>query len=170
MDGDDDFGEFVASALPALLHFGHLLTGDRDAAEDLVQTALVKTLRAWRGVVRKDDPMAYVKRAMVTSRFTVWRRWGAHVSGDGVPEIAVDDGAGERAEHAAMIAALRGLPPRQRAVLVLRYYEDLPERDIAQLLGCRPGTVKSQAARGLATLRHRLAEAGDARDAKAVDR
>ncbi len=166
MQDDEAFREFVEAALPALLRFGHLLTGNREAAEDLVQTALMKTLRAWRGVVRKDDPLAYVKRAMVTGQYTSWRRWNARLADAAVPDLPVDDGSGERAERAAMLAALRHLPPRQRAVLVLRYYEDLSEQQIAAQLGCRPGTVKSQAARALATLNTVLSTGAD--DVEAV--
>ncbi len=115
MHDDAAFRKFVEGA-PPLLRFGHLLTGSREAVEDLVQTSLMKTQRAWPGVVRKDDPMACVKRATVTRQYRSWRRWNARLVDAGVPDLPIDDGTGDRAERAAMLAARRRLPPRQRAV------------------------------------------------------
>ncbi len=150
---EDSFGEFVAGALPGLLRFGHLLTGDPREAEDLVQEALARSLRRWRWV-RGDDPTAYVRKVMVNAHITSWRRWASRVQLGEAPGGGAEDPALQRSEEWDRLRrALARLPVRQRAVLVLRYYEDLPDARIADLMGCRPGTVKSQAARGLAALR-----------------
>lgn len=151
--GGESFGDFVAGSLPALLRFGHVLTGSPQEAEDLVQEALARSLRRWRRA-SVDNPVAYVRRVMVNTHLTRWRRWGSHVRLGDVPESAADDTGLQRTQDwDALRRALAQLPPRQRAVLVLRYYEDLPDLAIAALLGCQPGTVRSQAARGLAALR-----------------
>jgi RNA polymerase sigma-70 factor (sigma-E family) len=151
--GSRDFGEFVSGILPALLRFGHVLTGSPQEAEDLVQEALAKSLRRWRRV-SADDPVAYVRRVMVNTHLTRWRRWSSRVRLGEVPEIAADDARLSRSqEWDALRRALAQLPSRQRAVLVLRYLDDLPDAAIAALLGCQPGTVRSQASRGLAALR-----------------
>lgn len=154
MADDAGFAEFMQEALPALLRFGHVLTGDPSRAEDLVQAALVNTYARW-GRHEVTQPHAYVRRAMVNGYTSWWRRaWresplpqGWDVAAPDVPDAADRDPA---------LQALRLLPPRQRAVLVLRYYEDLSEAQIAEVLGCSPGTVKSQASKALHTLRSRL--------------
>ena len=157
--GGDSFADFAAWSLPALLRFGHVLTGDPQEAEDLVQEALAKCLRRWRHAAA-DDPVVYVRRVMVNTHLTWWRRWSARVRLGGVPEAAADDARLRRSDDWDMLRqALARLPPRQRAVLVLRYLEDLPDASIAALLGCSPGTVRSQAARGLAALRPLLTAA-----------
>jgi RNA polymerase sigma-70 factor (sigma-E family) len=149
----ESFGEFVAAALPSLLRFGHVLTGDPRAAEDLVQEALARTLRRWRAV-RHDNALAYVRKVMVNTHINKWRRWEARVQLGAVPDSTADDPALRRSEDWDQLRrALSRLPKRQRTVLVLRYFEDLSEAEIAQLMGCQPGTVKSQAARALAALR-----------------
>ncbi len=162
MAGDDrdrdGFDEFLARSLPGLLRFGHVLTGSPAEAEDLVQEALARCLRRWRRV-SVSDPVAYVRRTMINTHVTRWRRWEARVSLGPVPEIPADDvSLLRREEWDPLRRALASLPARQRAVLVLRYLEDLPDPAIAALLGCRPGTVRSQAARGLAALRPLLAQ------------
>jgi RNA polymerase sigma-70 factor (sigma-E family) len=149
----ESFGEFVAAALPGLLRFGHVLTGDSRTAEDLVQEALARTLRKWR-TVRHENAAAYVRKVMVNTHINRWRRWDARVQLGAVPESVGDDPALRRSEDWDLLRrALCRLPVRQRTVLVLRYFEDLPEAEIAHLMGCQPGTVKSQASRGLAALR-----------------
>jgi RNA polymerase sigma-70 factor (sigma-E family) len=149
----DGFGEFVAVALPGLLRFGHVLTGDPKQAEDLVQEALARSLRRWRSV-RREDALAYVRKVMVNINITRWRQWDARVQLGEVPECGAEDVTLRRSDDWDLLRrALRSLPVRQRTVLVLRYYEDLPEASIAELMQCRPGTVKSLAARGLASLR-----------------
>jgi RNA polymerase sigma-70 factor (sigma-E family) len=149
----DDFGEFIAASLPALLRFGYVLTGNPQEAEDLVQEALARSLRRWRRA-SADDPHAYVRRVMVNTHLTQWRRWGARVQLGDVPESVSPDGTLRQSEDWDVLRrALCRLPARQRAVLVLRYLEDLPDPAIAALLGCRDGTVRSLASRGLAALR-----------------
>ena len=160
---EDDFRSFVAARSPALLWFAHVLTGDRHAAEDIVQTALAKTAVGWSRVRRKENPEGYVRRAIVNTHLNALRRrpWREQPR-----ELLPEDDDSRHREHEladreAMWHALAGVPPRQRAVLVLRYYEDLSEADIADVLGCSRGTVKSQAAKGLLHLR-RLVQKEDA--------
>jgi RNA polymerase sigma-70 factor (sigma-E family) len=149
----DSFGDFVAEALPGLLRFGHVLTGDPREAEDLVQEALARSLRRWRWV-RGDDAVPYVRRAMVNTHISRWRTWQARVRLGTPPDDCADDPALRRSEEWDLLRrALVQLPVRQRTVLVLRYYEDLPDASIAELMGCTSGTVRSQASRGLAALR-----------------
>jgi RNA polymerase sigma-70 factor (sigma-E family) len=164
-----DFAAFVATRSAALLSFAHVLTGDRHDAEDVVQTALAATALGWHRLHRKDNPEGYVRRAIVTTHLNRQRRrpWLERSTGE-VPEPSGPGGsalgvggAGPDAdgldERDAMWRALATLPPRQRAVLVLRYYEDLSEADIADVLGCSRGTVKSQAAKALERLRQTFA-------------
>lgn len=155
------FREFVEVRYTDLLRTAYLLTGSRDAAEDLVQSALLTTMRHWRGIA---EPMAYVRRVMVNQRTSLWRRVGSReVLTDVLPERATPDGAAGRADRDELLAALNRLPVRMRAVLVLRYWEDLGEEETARLLGCSVGTVKSQASRGLDRLRDVLGRSGAAR-------
>jgi len=151
--GPDGFGDFVAAALPGLLRFGHVLTGDPREAEDLVQEALARSLRRWRWV-RGEDAVPYVRRAMVNTHISRWRTWQARVRLGTPPDDCADDPGLRRSEEWDLLRrALAQLPVRQRTVIVLRYYEDLPDASIAELMGCTSGTVRSQAARGLAALR-----------------
>lgn len=148
---DADFREFVEVRYGDLLRTAYLLTGDRHAAQDLVHEALLKVMRHWR---RVDEPMAYVRRAMVNERTSRWRRIGLRELLPGIlPDRPGSDEADAVVERDELLTALQRLPARMRAVLVLRYWEDLSEVDIAAELGCSVGTVKSQAARGLARLR-----------------
>jgi len=168
--GTDSFGEFVAAAMPGLLRFGHLLTSDPVEAEDLVQEALARSLRCWRNV-RASDASSYVRRAMVNTHITRWRRWDARVRLGLPPDRSADDPALARTDDWDRLRrALARLPPRQRTVLVLRYYEDMPDARIAQLMGCAPGTVRSQAARGLAALRPLLLEPEGVREGATRER
>ena len=145
-----DFEDFASAALPGLLRFGHVLTGDPLRAEELVQQALVSTWARWRKI-EHDQPHAYVRRAMVHTHTSWWRRsWRETALPPGFDGAAPQDP--DLGERDRTMAALRQLPPRQRAVVVLRYYEDLSEAEIARVLGCSPGTVKSQASRALRTL------------------
>ncbi len=148
----DDFREFVLARSPGLLGTAYALTGDRGMAEDLLQTALLKTYRHWSDVRRSDRPEAYVRRVMANQRISWWRRRRVAESGTTVPDRAgpVPYPVEERDE---LWQALQELPPRMRAVLVLRYWEDLPEAEVAEILACSVGTVKSQASRGLQRLR-----------------
>ncbi|HVU71710.1 MAG TPA: SigE family RNA polymerase sigma factor [Mycobacteriales bacterium] len=152
--GRQVFEAFARARIGALLRYGHLLTGDPHAAEDLVQSALAKSLAAWRRIER-DDPEAYVRRCMVNEAISHTRRraWRERAV-DVLPERPVEDATND--DRAVVMRALAELPPRQRAVLVLRYYEDRSEEEIASMLGIARGTVKSQASKGLAHLRSSL--------------
>jgi RNA polymerase sigma-70 factor (sigma-E family) len=147
------FEDFVAGRGQALQRFGYALTGDWALAEDLLQTALAKAYPRWSRVLR-DDPEAYVRKIMVNTWSSWWRRrWRGELPTRQLPEVAAPDSyAGVDSRH-ALRAALAQPPPRQRAVVVLRYHQDLPEAQVAELLGISAGTVKSQAARALASLR-----------------
>lgn len=157
---DEEFRDFVAARSGALLRVAHLLTGDAHLAEDLLQAALTKTYLAWGRIRDQGALEAYVKRTLVTTATSWWRRrWHGERATGRLPDQALADRTGEVDDRDVVWRQLRDLPARQRAVLVLRYYEDLSEAEIAHVLGCAPGTVKSQAARGLATLRARLGDA-----------
>lgn len=146
----DGFTEFVHTRYASLLRTAYLLTGHAQDAEDLVQTTLVKVVPHWRRIA--DNPEGYVRRAMVNENVSRWRRrrWRERTT-DTLPEQLAHEP--DRAELIAVRDALRTLAPRQRAVLVLRYYEGLTEAEIAATLGIATGTVKSQARDGLARLR-----------------
>lgn len=150
----EGFEAFATAHLPSLLRFGHLLTGDVATAEDLVQTALARTSLRWDRLRDHAAAPAYVRQAMVRQHSNLVARL---LSRERVvaapPERAVDGPYGEVDERDAMWTALALLGPRQRAVLVLRYYEQLSEAEIAEVLGVSVGTVKSQASRGLVRLR-----------------
>jgi RNA polymerase sigma-70 factor (sigma-E family) len=149
-----DFAVFVAARSQRLLRTAYLLTRDWYAAEDLLQTALAKSWFAW-GRLRSDDPEAYVRKVLVTTYASAWRRrWRGEVPSAQLPEHLVADLTGIVDERDAMWRALGQLPRRQRAVVVLRYFEDLTEAQTADILGCSVGTVKSQTAKALAKLRN----------------
>jgi RNA polymerase sigma-70 factor (sigma-E family) len=151
------FEEFVQGCSPRLFRTALLLAGrDRAAAEDLLQLALERAYRHWGRVCRSGDPERYVRRILANAANDRWR-WAARRPerplGPGDAGPVAQDQADVVAERDFLIRALAGLPPRQRTVLVLRYYNDLSEAEIADALGCSVGTVKSQASRGLARLR-----------------
>ena len=153
MDPDEDFRAYVVHRSPALLRTGYLLTGDAAAAEDLVQNALFKTWGQWRRVSAMDNPDAYVRRVMLNDRRSWWRRTGAREQLVAVPpERPGPDEEAALAERDRVWRVMSRMPPRMRAVLVLRYWDDLSEAEIADALGCSVGTVKSQASRGLRRL------------------
>jgi RNA polymerase sigma-70 factor (sigma-E family) len=151
----DGFREFVVARSAALVRSAVLLTGDEALAQDLVQAALAKTWSRWARVVRQDAPEAYV-RAVMVSTFLTWnrRRWRAEQPVAEVPErdSPRDDFAAADL-RSCVLGAVRGLAPRQRAVVVLRYFDDLTEPQVAAVLGCSVGTVKSQSAKALLALR-----------------
>jgi RNA polymerase sigma-70 factor (sigma-E family) len=154
-----DFEEFVVAALPGLLRFGVILTGNRDRADDLVQTALVKTMRRWHAIER-DQPVAYVRRAMVNTHLSGWRRSRRETGiPDGFDIATRTDQTASYDDQDQLARALAVLPPRQRAVIVLRFYAGLSEAEIAETLGCAPGTVKSQASKAMQRLRRELTPA-----------
>ena len=150
------YEEYVTLRWPTLYRTAYLMTGDHADAEDLVQSALVKVYGAWHKVSRADSADAYVRRVLVNTfvsgrrpvRFTRERIVAA------VPErAAIVEGPEDRLSLWPHVAAL---PPKQRAVIVLRYYEDLSEAQIADALGCSPGTVKSNASLAIKSLRARM--------------
>jgi len=152
-DNREWFDEFVAGRGPALLRFAYLLSGNHGLAEDLVQGALVKAHRRWAGSPAADHPQAYVRR-IITNDFTSWRRRAASRVGVGpVPDASYGDTADAVADRDLMWRALAGLPRRQRAVLVLRYYEHQSNAQIAAVLGCAESSVRSLASRAFAALR-----------------
>ncbi|SBT47112.1 SigE family RNA polymerase sigma factor [Micromonospora auratinigra] len=149
------FEEFVTARGGTLLRFALMLTGDRHQAEDLVQSVLAKAYVRWARVAAMAQPEAYLKQVLVNENLRWWRRRSSRETPVAEPADgpAGSDGPGAYAAREAAWALLGRLPRRQRAVLVLRYYEDLADTQIAEILGCTPGTVRSQAARALATLR-----------------
>ncbi|WP_210589521.1 SigE family RNA polymerase sigma factor [Streptomyces sp. GESEQ-35] len=152
---EDRFQEFVRARWSHLVRTAYLLTGDAHHAEDLTQTALAKAYRSWRRVSRSDNPEAYVRRMLVTCNSDRFRkRRVKEALTDALPDVAGRDEAYSLAdERRTLLGALAELPPRQRAVVVMRYWEDLSEAEVAEMLGCSPGTVKSQASKALAKLR-----------------
>lgn len=151
---DEGFSAFMAARYGSLLRTAILLTGARTRAEDLTQEALLRTYRAWHRIGREEAAEAYTRTTMV--RLLVKdrrRRWHGEIPAARLPDVP---GAGheERVTEAVVVRELlAGVPPGQRAVLVLRFYHQLTEREIAEVLGCSPGTVKSRAARALSALR-----------------
>ncbi len=164
MSTEDDFAEFVRVALPGLLRYGHALTGNPHDAADLVQTVLEKVGSRWSKInARCDDPRAYIRKAMSNTHISRWRRTRRETLIADFPDVPAQQ-RHDRLEDEPVWQALRDLPPRQRAVVVLRYYEGLSEAEIADTLGVSCGTVKSQSSKALASLRQRLgplAEGGD---------
>ena len=152
MDAEADaFDAFVRARMPALLRFAHALTGDPHTAADLVQDALERTGMRWSRLDRQGDPEAYVRRAILNGRTSRWRKLRRETLVDALPERTIHlDPPGRDEELWRLLATL---PQRQRAVIVLRYYEDMSEEQIAATLGCAPGTVKSQASKALSKLR-----------------
>jgi RNA polymerase sigma-70 factor (sigma-E family) len=154
------FEDFVQARWTTLVRYAYALTGDRGAAEDVVQTVLAATWGRWSSI-RSDRPEAYVRtaiaRGVVSRRRRLGRRPAERPAGDDLPlgRVPTPDGADGRALRAALWSELAGLPPRMRAVVVLRLWEDLPEAEVAAVLGCSVGSVKSQLSRGLARLRER---------------
>ena len=155
---EDEFREFVTARWSALLRTAYLLTGNRERAEDLVQSALVRAHRHWPKIQREGRSEAYVRKTMVNLNTDWWRRLGSREHAvASVPDARPGPDAYAAFDlHDELWAALRELPARMRAVLVLRYFEDLSEAETAALLGCSAGTVKSQSSRGLGRLRHAL--------------
>ena len=151
---DAEFSAYMAARQPSLLRTAYLLTGDRHTAEDLVQTALAKLYLSWDKVQRRESVDGYVRRILVNEHNSLWRRpWKrSEVAAREVPEGTVSDEYDD-GSAGAIWAFVQTLPRKQRAVIVLRYYEGLSEAEIAATLGISTGTVKSQASRALAHLR-----------------
>jgi RNA polymerase sigma-70 factor (sigma-E family) len=160
---DDEFDSFVRSRTHALLRSAYLLTGDQQLAEDLVQSALTRTHQAWKRLAHTGNAEAYARRTMYHLQVSWWRgRRVAEVLPERMPDPpGGDDHAGAVSLRLALRAALNQLSPKQRAVLVLRFFEDRTEREAADLLGVSAGTVKSQTAKALARLRALAPELAD---------
>jgi RNA polymerase sigma-70 factor (sigma-E family) len=158
--GSDGFEEFAAANLTRLLRFGLVLTGDAQQAQDLVQSALVKALAKWPQIDRERNPAGYVQQTMVRLQTDAWRRLTRRQVPLEAAAVGVGDMAAATADRLDVLSLLRVLPQRQRAVIVLRFYEDMSEQDAARVLGCSVGTVKSQTHKALRSLRARLNEQG----------
>jgi RNA polymerase sigma-70 factor (sigma-E family) len=153
--GDEEFAEFARASYGGLAHAGYLLTGDRHAAEDAAQAALVRTYAAWSRV-RRDDAFAYARRVLVNYLTDRWRRRLREYPTDDLPERSGGpDLADEVATRQWLAGALATLTGRERAVVVMRYLFDLSEAAVARDLGITVGTVKSTSSRALAKLRVR---------------
>jgi RNA polymerase sigma-70 factor (sigma-E family) len=155
------FAEFAAARLPGLLRYAVVLTGDADLAQDIVQEVLARTQVRWNKIARSDSPDAYVRR-MVLNEYLSWRRtWAVrNVRAVGERLIDLSDRRGESRDYAQDVVdtdelwnRLATLPRKQRAVLVLRYYEQVNDDEIAYLLGCAAVTVRSNASKALKALR-----------------
>jgi RNA polymerase sigma-70 factor (sigma-E family) len=145
------FDEYVLARGVALVRFARLLTGDDDRAEDLTQDVLAKAYVQWRRITRLDRPDIYVRRMLVNAHHSWWRRAvNREIPVEAVHDaVAARDTAGESAERDELWRLVRTLSPRQRTVIVLRYYEDYDDQTIADLLHCSRGTVRTQAKRAL---------------------
>lgn len=157
--GDEEFTDFARASATGLRHAAYLLTGDRDAAEDAVQAALVRTYAAWRRV-RRDDAFAYARRVMVNYLTDKWRRRLKEYATGELPETPYGDFAEDVALRHWITGALAELTLRERAVIVMRYLFDLPEETVARDLGVTVGTVKSTSSRALAKMRLSAEDAG----------
>jgi RNA polymerase sigma-70 factor (sigma-E family) len=152
---DEDFSAFVDASSRRLLRSAYLITGDFAEAEDLLQSVLEKAYRRWPSIRRTDIPEAYVRKMLVTTAIDAGRRRrfaSSRLDADSLPG-RLDPAIEAVARRSSLLASVRELPPSQRAVLVLRYFDDLTEAETARALGCTVGTVKSQHARAMARLR-----------------
>jgi RNA polymerase sigma-70 factor (sigma-E family) len=161
MNTGQDFVDFVAARWESLYRLAYLLTASPTAAEDMLQTTLEKAYVSWARISRMEYPEAYVRRMLANAVVASSRRaWLREVPSGRMPESAgepVEIGVLDRSLLWPLVCAL---PARQRAVVVLRYYEDLSEVQISEVLGCAPGTVKSQASAAMKALRRALAASG----------
>lgn len=159
MDKDESalLTEFVASRTPALMRVAYLLTGDPRGAEDLLQAALAKTIAKWP-TLRNADPEGYIRAVMYREQVSLWRRLRRYreILRTSAQEEVEPDPSSDTDTRLTMRTALRRLPPAQRTVLILRYYEDLTEAQIADALGCSVGTVRSRTHRAIGRLRQLL--------------
>lgn len=157
------FEEFSREHLPGLVRFAAVLTGDRDLAQDVVQDALVQAHRSWAKVVAADRPDLYMRKIIVNGYLSWRRRWyqrSVRSTADlaDIREPAAPDPASRIADADQLAAQLALLSRAQRASIVLRFYEDRDDAEIAAVLGCTPGTVRSHISRGLSALRVQLDE------------
>lgn len=149
---DAGFAAFVGAGWGRYLWMASVLSGDRHHGEELLQECLVKLYSRWRPVARRGDPHAYLRRMLINGNASRWRRWRREWPVAEAPDRP-DDRAAVQEPEDALRQAVRRLPRQQRAVIILRYFEDLTERDTAATLGCSVGAVKSTHARALAKLR-----------------
>jgi len=162
MDGDRDaeFRRYVVERSERLRGFAYLCCGDWQQAEDVVQTALIRLYGAWHRA-KKDSIEPYVRRiivnALIDERRLAWFR-RVRVGGDGTPEVPVPGREGQTESRIVLVEALLRLPKRQRAAVVLRFWEDLPVEQTAKIMGCSTGSVKNLTMRGLSTLRGLVTE------------
>jgi RNA polymerase sigma-70 factor (sigma-E family) len=152
---EERFTDFVRAHSASLFRTGYLMTGDYQRGEDLLQATLVRLYQRWHRIEAMENPLGYARKVLVNQATSWWQRRSSHE----VPVLLFDEpswggGVDEATEHARVWQAILTLPPRQRAVLVLKYYEDLTEADIADTLGMAVGTVKSHSHAAL----HRLGE------------
>ncbi|MBM0235718.1 SigE family RNA polymerase sigma factor [Micromonospora sp. STR1_7] len=163
--GDAEFVEFARAASARLVHAAFLMTGDHHQAEDAAQTALVRTYASWSRI-HDDDAYGYARRTLVNHLVDGWRRPVREYPTDEVPEQGRGDVADEVATRRWLITILGALSPRERAIVVLRYYFDLPEAQVARELAVSVGTVKSTSSRALEKLRASGARAADNQEAR----
>jgi RNA polymerase sigma-70 factor (sigma-E family) len=170
----EEYERFVRARTPALLRSAYLLTGDQHLAEDLVQEALARTHRAWRRLFATGNAEAYARKIMYHQQVSLWRRRRvAEVFPGTLPDLAgrgAHDHAGPTALRLAVERALVALSPRQRAVIVLRYFEDRTEAESAEILGVAIGTVKVLATRALQRLRASAPELSELMATEGTDR
>jgi RNA polymerase sigma-70 factor (sigma-E family) len=160
MDDYDSFREFMSARQQALMRTAYLLTGDIHLAEDLMQSVLLKVAGHWPRLVRRGSPEAYIRKALLNQYISWQRRKRPELSSSDPPERGHEHD--ERTINRLVLRqALAKLTPRQRAVIVLRFYEDLTERETADLLDCSLGTVKSQTHHALGRLRMLAPELAD---------
>ena len=168
MDVDEDFTDFVASRWTPLYRLAYLLAASPTGAEDLLQTALEKAYVRWGRISQMEHPEAYVRRMLVTTLVSSRRRaWLGERPTEHLPEDTEDSCELGVLDHSLLWPLVCALPDRQRAVIVLRFYEDMSEAQVADVMGCAPGTVKSQTAAAKAALRRALEAAGAGRAAVA---
>jgi RNA polymerase sigma-70 factor (sigma-E family) len=162
-----DFDSFVAQSTDALLRTAYLIVGDLPEAEDLVQDTLLKVAGRWSRVRRMEHPVAYARRILVNLALGGAARRGRRrreLTGEALPDHGNEPGESDAIDtQDQLMRALAALPPRQRTVLVLRYFLDLPEAEVAAAMKCSLGTVKSTASRGLARLEQTLRTTNDTR-------
>lgn len=155
---EPEFEEWVSARVPALLRFAYLVIGSRQGADDAVQSVLARSIERWETIRRTPDPDAYVRRMIINEHVSSWRRWGRRQLP--VAEVIDGESASDPAEGISTSDVVwrvcQSLPQRQRAAVVLRFYEDLDNREIAGILGCSESTVRSQIHRALASLRVEL--------------
>lgn len=153
----EEFAAFVTGSSRRLLHVAELVSGDPHRAEDLVQSALTGAYERWDRI-RSDDPFAYVRRSVLNAQVSWWRRHSRESVRADLPDATVPDGSGASDDRDLLRRALLSLTARERAVVVLRFVEDLSEMQTAHDLGIAPGTVKSTSSRALAKLRAATAD------------